>query len=365
MRNLVSVAAAAAAILAVALPAGAAPGPGPNLTSSPAGLSVKLSGPVKISGSTPISLADVPAGRYRLRVGAAGTGHAMGRLTRGVDGTLHLGRLVGPEAVLLPPGVTFFRQGAETRGLLFAAGGVAGATGTVWKAVRLHDAQRDADLARERYNAAVSPTAIDQARLDILAANDRVADEKNLRNMWGAYLGAVWAGAALESWILTPSPGLRDGGHGNYTLVGPGGGRFGATVRSILVPGAGQRYLGHPQRGNRFTTAAMLLGAGSIVAQQSFLAARRRQNDAQRRYDAAETETETSVWRSRLQDDGDRTRSRNRLRWGLVGATVGVYLWNVIDAGTLGPGNSEPRALSWGVSPDEGGFRAELVWRMS
>ncbi len=357
--------AAGAIVLALILWQSMSEAAGPVLESRPPGAGVTLKGPVSVSGTAPLELQELPPGRYRLRVRGDGLVASTGRLNRGAGGLVTVGSLAGPGSLLLPPGFSHFRLGETGRGWVFLAGGAAGAAGLVVQQVRLGDANDDADRGRVAYQNAVSAEDFTRARLDLLAINDRKADEEDLRNMWGAYAGAVWLGAALETWVLTPHPGLVDGGGGRYVLEVQRAGGLGAALRSVVVPGAGQRYLGREGAGNRFTAAVLALGAGSIVAHDAFLTARRDQNDAQRRYEAAETEREALQWRNRLGDEVDRTRNWNRVRWGMVGATVGVYIWNVFDAALEGNATASPSDMSWNLVPRRDGFRAGLTWRIS
>lgn len=354
------IARAAALLALLPVPAGAA---GPLLDSDPAGARLRLAGKITLGGTAPLPLSDLPAGRYRLEVGGAGLAEARGRLTLDAKGAAGIGRASGPVAFLLPPGLEHLRQGEGPRGWLFIGGAAGGLAGVLLTASDLAEANDEADRARVIYEDAVSLEEFESARLALLAANDRRADETDLRNMWLGYVGAIWAGAAVESWILTPRPSLRRGEDGGYLVGAPAAHRAGAALRSLLVPGAGQRYLGAASRGNRFTGAVLVLGAGSILAQQSFLAARRDQNDAQREYQAAETETEAKRWKRELTDAADRTQSRDRLRWALVGVTLGAYVWNVIDAAVSSPGEGGGSGLSLNVTPGDGGLRAGLTWR--
>ncbi len=336
---------------------------GPSLDSDPPAARLHLVGPVTLGGTAPLPLDGLPPGRYRLEVGGLGLAEARGRLVLDAAGAAEVHAAVGPIALLLPPGLVHLGQGEGARGWLFVVGAVGGATGAALKALDLGDANDDADRARADYEDAVSGKEFETARLTLLALNDRRADETDMRNTWLGYVGAIWAGAAVESWLLTPRPSLRRGESGDYVVEAPDAGSVAAALRSVLVPGAGQRYLGAPARGNRFTGAILALGAGSILAQQSFLSARRDQNDAQRRYESAATETETKHWKRELTLAADRTQSRGRLRWGMVGATLGVYIWNVIDAAVAGPGDGAASGLSLNLTPGDGGLRAGLTWR--
>jgi hypothetical protein len=356
--------AATAAFLACFMTAAPAPAQD-TLEGEVPGTSVEIDGPVRVGGMTPIPLDQLPPGRYLLRAQGPGLATAVGRLQRDASGGLELGGAAGPLEILYPPGFSHFRMDESSRGFIFLGGGAAGLTGTILQHFKLEDAKDEAKRARSRYDDAVSSAEFDRARLDLLAANDRKADEKNLRTMWGTYLGIAWAGAAVEHWLLTPRPGLRREADGVYRLEVPPAGGMSAALRSLLVPGAGQRSLGHEGRGNRFTAAVMLLGAGAIVAQDAFLSARRDQNDAQRRYEYAETESEIKRWRGELEDAADRVTDRSRIRWALVGAAAGVYLWNVFDAGTLGSEAVAPAPVSWSIVPGPEGLRAGLTWRIS
>jgi hypothetical protein len=336
-----------------------------SLESTTPGTSVEIDGPMSLGGMTPIPLGDLPPGHYLLRASAPGSVAGLGRMVRDSGGNLSVGSVGGPGGLFYPPGFVHFRLGESSRGFLFLGAGAAGLTGVALQQFQVDDAQQESDRARSSYDAAVSASEFDRARLDLLAANDRQADERDLRTMWGFYLGAAWVGAAVENWFLTPHPKLLRGNDGVYRLDIPPAGRASAAMRSLLVPGAGQRSLGHNGRGNRFTAAVMLFGAGSIVAQDYFLESRREQNDAQRRYEIAETESEIKRWRTELEDAAGRTTDRSRIRWALVGATVGVYLWNVFDAGTLGSEAVAPAPMSWQIVPGPDGFMAGLTWRIS
>ena len=351
-----------AAALCILIPASTRAA-GPSLDSNPPVARLHLAGPVRLGGTAPLPLEGLPPGRYRLAVGGLGLAEARGRLLLDAAGSAELGAAVGPAALLLPPGFVHLGQGEGTRGWLLLAGAASGATGALLKASDLGKANDEADRARVVYEEAVSGKEFESARLTLLAVNDLRTDETDLRDMWLGYVGAIWAGAAVESWLLTPRPSMRRGENGDYVVEARAAGAAAAALRSVLVPGAGQRYLGAPARGNRFTGAVLALGAGSILAQQSFLAARRDQNDAQRRYQAAAIETDAKHWKRKLTLAADRTESRDRLRWSLVGATLGVYIWNVIDAAVAVPGEGSASGLSLNLTPGDGGLRAGLTWR--
>ena len=337
---------------------------GSMLDSDPPGARLYLSGPVTLGGTAPLPLEDLPSGRYRLQLGGAGLAEARGRLTWDeAAGEARIAAAVGPVAVAMPPGFAHLGMGETTRGWLFIAGGAAGLTGALLQASDLADAREEADRAWDQYDEAASGEEFTEARLDLLAAHDREADAAELRDLWVGAMGVFWAGAAVEGWLLTPRPGLRRDEAGNLLVVGRDASPAAAALASALVPGAGQRLLGASARGNRFLGAVAALGAGSILAQDAFLSARRDQGDAQRRYDAALTETEAKRWKRELTEASDRVDRRGRLRWGLVGATLGVHLWNVVDAAVSSPDDAPVSGLSFHLTPAGGGLRAGLTWR--
>jgi hypothetical protein len=91
------------------------------------------------------------------------------------------------------------------------------------------------------------------ARLDYLEAQERRHDSRELRNLWLAVFGVTWGGAALESWLLTPTPRLTNGGGGSYNLSAEAGG-----ARRAAQPGWRRRQL----PGIRAACLVTLLGAG-------------------------------------------------------------------------------------------------------
>ena len=75
----------------------------------------------------------------------------------------------------------------------------------------------------------------------------------------------------------------------------------------------------------------------------------------------AEDEQELRAAIAHLQSAARETDDHEAVRWALVGATAGVYLWNVLDA--LGAGQqSEPGDLSWSVAPAVGGGYVCATW---
>jgi hypothetical protein len=333
---------------------------GASLESKPAGVHITVSGRVGLAGVTPLPLDDLPPGEYRIEARGRGTALARGRLVR-ESNSYTIERSASPTALLLPPGILHLQQHETGRGLLFLGSGLAGGTMTVVNEVSRSNAQADVDIAQQRYDLAVTEEDITAARLSLENAIDKTDDEAEMRNLWLLYGGAAWVGAAVEQWLLTPHATLDAK---SEALNVPHAGGPAAGLRSALVPGAGQRYLGRSGRANVFTTSIMGLGALTLVAHESYLGARRDQADAQRRYAAATTQEDLNHWQAKLEDDADDADSKNTLQWAFVGLTAGAYIWNVVDAWFIGERVGSEAPLDMSVVPRLDGVEASLTWRM-
>ena len=305
-----------------------------------------------------------PAGDYRLFVGRQGLATARGRVRCTGNDRLTASSWVGPIALFSPPGLAQFWREERWRGLEFLATGTVGGTELVRQEADRRDAVHDVERASVAYANAISEQEIATTRADLQAATERKQDTKELRSLWTGYLAAVWAGAALDAWLLSPEPTLHAQGEGRYLLGVPRAGAWQAGWRSFLVPGSGQQYLGRSWRGNLFSAGVMGLAAGTLSAHESFLHARRDQDDAQRRYDAAETEADLERWRIALDRAANEASDRNVVRWSLVAATGGAYLWNVIDAMTLGHESAQESDVNYAVAPRRDGLVAVVTWRL-
>lgn len=348
-----------AVALGFLLPAAAA-AQGLALESDPPGAYVRVRGPVSLSGAAPVPLAELPLGEYGLILGGPGRATHYGRFVR-LDAGLQARRWATASALVHPPGLQHLRRG-DGRGWLFLGAGTVSATVAAAQEAARRSAEGDGDEALRSYLAAVSPEAIQEARSRLLDAVQEEEDRRELRSLWLGYLAATWIGAGVEAWLLTPQPSLEIGGGGQYVVTVGRASGLQAGWRSLLVPGAGQRYAGHSGRGDFFLAATALLGAGAIGAQDAFLAARRDQAEAQRDFDAAETTAAVNQAHDQLQRAADRVDDRDALRWALVGATAGVYLWNVLDAfGSTGRFESIPE-FSWSVAPGPDGGYVCATW---
>lgn len=331
------------------------------LSSDPPGIELAIRGPAGLSGLTPLDLEDLPAGEYEYRGRKSGVPAFRGRLVRSEDGITQK-RWAGPGTILLPPGVVHLDRG-ERRGWIFLGGAAASA----WMAVSTQGEVSDAENARNRagreYESAVSEKEIRESRFALETAEQRVSDRKAVRDLWAAYFGAAAVGSFVEAVILTPQPDLESQADGGYHFRSPAAGRLRNAVRSALVPGSGQRYMGKEKRANLFALGIGVAGAAAIVTHSKFLDARRDQADAQRRYLSAETEKEIETARDALEDAAGKTNDRETLQWSVMGAAGALYLWNLLDAWGTG-GGARPAPLAISTRFDRGELRLMASWRV-
>jgi hypothetical protein len=334
------------------------------LDSDPPGLTATLDGTISLSGRTPLSAGALPPGGYELSVQGLGVADAKGRLKLLTGGKLEVRPWGGAIALALPPGFVHFHRNQARRGLLFLAGGTLSAIEIAAKNSDVNDASDDVAAATTAYNQAVSEEAISLASTALTVSNQALQDAEELRAEWAVYFALTWAGAALEAWKLTASPTLKSSKDGRYTLAVPkvSGGQ--AALWSALVPGSGQRYVGRYDKGNFFTLAVMGFGAGTLFAHEAFLKARLEQQQAQLLYDSAET-TEEILSRGRtLLDAADNTNDKELVQWIMLGATGVSYLWNIIDAYSLGNESARLAPVNMAIVPTLDGAQAAFTWRL-
>ncbi len=334
---------------------GAETGPESSILSSdPTGINVSLQGPAKLSGNTPLDLQDLPIGEYQLHARKPGLPFVRGRLLR-MDQGFEQRPWAGSTALLLPPGILHVSRG-ERRGWVFLGGFALSASMAVTTHGRMSDAEDDRSRASQDLASAVSEDEIRNAWFSSEIATAAVKDHRESRNLWIIYSGATVLGAFLEAVVLTPGPNLRAQADGGYLISPPPTGRFRNSLRSALIPGSGQRFMGEERRANLFAAGVGSLAAGTIFAYSEFLDARTSQADAQRRYLSADTEEGIRRTRDALQDAARRTDRMEILSWSLASAAGVIYLWNVLDASGSGHrGGRVPVELSW--NPDHEQFR--------
>jgi hypothetical protein len=335
-----------------------------GLDSQPQGVYLRIDGPTRIAGTTPLDVETWPRGDYRLTVEWTGFASARARLRSDGQQGLALRSAAGPAALLAPPGYPHLRGGEPARGVILLAAGTTGGIGLAGAFNDVGEAEDLLDLAQDAYDSAVSEEAITQARIALESASERVDDERQMQLLWAGYTSVVWIGSGLEAWLFTPSPALHSPVSGRYVLSLPRAGAAGATWRSALYPGAGQRYLGREFMSNLLSTGFFGATAAALFAQDWYLEAERSQAYAQRRYDAAENESDVQVWRRELVETADEAQYRNLWRWGLLGAAGAFYVWNLLDAALAGSESARHSDVAWTVLPNSHGALAVVSWRL-
>ena len=333
--------------------------------SDPVGAFVRMQGVVSVAGMAPLPVGELPTGEYTFRAEGPGLPAVRGRFAV-ASGSLRRLAWTGPTAFLYPPGLAHLERG-ERRGWTFLASGLVGGGMYLRARSERSEAQDEIAAAEAAYASAVSLEGIRSARDELELATTRRDDEEELSLLWAGFAGASWLGAAIETWLLTPEPHLRRYDTGDYSVRLPRAAGWKAAVRSALVPGAGQRYAGRNTHATLFTAGVVLAGGAAIVAQESFLDARREQALEQARYDRASTPAELDAARARLSDAAEKADDRNALRWTFVGTAAAIYAWNVLDAWlSSGSGAATLRDadgdFSLGIAPSVDGLRAAATW---
>ncbi len=298
----------------------------------PRGTYIDLQGPLSARGRDTTGIDVLPDGEYRLRTDGAGLVSARTRFEVDKGGLSDIS-WSSPTALLLPPGVDHILH-RESRGWYHLMAGAVGASFLYTAIEDVHDAPEETS---EEF------------------------DAENIRNLWLGYTAAVWLGSGLESWLLTPRPDVRTSSTGVEVFV-PRANRWAAGFRSLLVPGAGQRYLGRDARANRFTVLTFASAAAAIATQDLYLEARRDTDRLQGRIaDAAPVER--AVLRAELDDARSDEDTKSLIRWIATGSAAYFYLWNVVDAFWLGARAEQSGGPKIMASPTADGMALSLNWR--
>jgi hypothetical protein len=323
-----------------------------------------IEGPVSVAGGFPLSLAELPPGDYEFEAWGLGLAKSRGHFLRTADG-LAVRPWASAWSLLAPPGIAHLLHN-DPHGWSHLGAGVLSATFLALNQVDASDAKDHVDAAMHGVDNAVdnlvmayqalnnaqpdqidslltnlseAHLGLDRASIDLFEARAEKDDETRIRSLWAGYFAGVWLGAGLEAWLLTPEPSAATDANGRSVVTFPRADRWAAVLRSALVPGSGQRYLGHDVRASVLSGLVTASAAGAILAQDSFLAARRDHLVAQRELDAGlEGASQAAVDAAA----SDRDRS-SRLRWILTGTAASLYVWNVVDAMLLG-GSAQSQA---------------------
>lgn len=332
-----------------------------TLQTDPPDAYLRVEGPLTISGRTSFPLDYLPEGEYRVLGRGAGLAASRARFEIDGRGLTSLG-WSGPDALIKPPGLAHLEQD-ESRGWYHL--GTATFSGVLWGLgiQDVGDAEDRIQNARAALDLAPDAAARSQADLELSEARTEKTDEERIRNLWGAYFLTSWVGAGLEAWLLTPQATISRASDGARVSL-PRASRWGAAGRSALVPGAGQRYLGRDTRANVFSTLIAASAAGAILAQDSFLEARRKESKLERQVALATTPTQRERLRIDLEDAQSDKDTKSLVRWVFAGTAAYFYLWNVIDAYRIGhQAEMATPGPSFSLAPTPEGMSLTLNWR--
>jgi hypothetical protein len=313
---------------------------------------------VRRNATDSLDLDGLSDGRYDLILGGDRSRTTRNRLWVGPKGP-ELAPWSGPTALLMPPGLADLLH-RDVHGAVYLTAGL-GSAALWWKLDRdADDAKAALADARERQ---LTATGADwtRARLDESRARADFADDDRMRKIWLAYTGGLWLGSAAETWLLTPSATLSPGEEGEWVVHAAPRSRGAALWRSLLIPGAGQRFVGRDTRANFFLGSCLAATAASLIAQDAFLTARRDVGDARRHLEAAQTTAERDLWSTRLSKSQQDRDDLSLVRWVLVGGSTYLYLWNLVDA-YRGGAPRQRQDLTVSLSPTRGGVQLAVRW---
>lgn len=298
----------------------------------PRGSYFEILGPMSIRGRDVIDIPVLPDGVYRVE--ADGMGLASLRTRFEIDrGGLRPVGWSGPTSMLMPPGLDHLQKG-ESRGWFHLLSGAIGGA-FLYKAVDDYGDAADGSPAK--------------------------TDARTIRNLWTTYFATSWISASLESWLLTPEGSSRRQ-NGDWTFSVPRADRWDLTFRSVLVPGAGQRFVGRDTRANMFTTLFAVSAAAAITTQDLYLESRRERTALLSQLGNAADETERAALNAQLDDAESDVDSKALIRWIAVSTTAYVYLWNVFDAFSIGRQAERSAGPQMVASPTQDGVALSLSW---
>ncbi|MBI4363992.1 MAG: hypothetical protein HY568_01050 [Candidatus Latescibacteria bacterium] len=285
-----------------------------------------LKGPSEAAGYAPLDLPHLWNGRYSVVIEGGGCSRTQGVLFIPSRGGM-------PYALSEPPGLS---TGLVIRSLSFP-GVPAISSGHVPRGIVLSAAATGAAFAGIRahhfYRRAVND--------DDSEAQDRVDVYRGSRDRWAGYLGAVWGLSALDYWIHPRMAVIESQPH-KVTLSAPSVTRGSVVWRSILVPGAGQEFANRRGRGLFWISSVLATGAAAVISDQAHRLAVHRLERAQADLAADTTGSQSLI--KEVDRRANRVQTTKDARAGFLGATIGLYALNVIDAAVVSLGRGGGKA---------------------
>ncbi len=333
----------------------------PSLIPEPEHARLSLRGPSSVQSHGTLALSNLLEGTYTLVASAPGHTAVRASLLYHADGSTRFRPWAGPSALFTPPGFAHLRR-AEPRGWLHFGGWSLSGAAWLLSYSELRDARDRLERAAVDLERSTDAEQTRAARLEWSAAHEAEFDQSNVSALWASFVVATWIGGGLEAWLLTRTPEVSPSGDGSTRIHLPRADRWKTAMSSLLVPGSGQRSLGRERRGNLFTTAIMLTAAGAILAQDSYLDARRERSHATRLIGLTAGGPDADFAIAALRDAEEVTDRRSTIRYAVFGSAIALYAWNVLDALLFTDPGPSSSALGLGVVPDREGVRVAWTW---
>ncbi|MBI5836646.1 MAG: hypothetical protein HZB25_05320 [Candidatus Eisenbacteria bacterium] len=335
--------------MAVALGAclAAAPAPAQTLLSSPPHAELRLDGPVRVIGPSPLMLEEPLRGEYLLTAEKPGFVVQKARLRFPEGGgparPAGSGPFSGVSGVirtLALPGVGQMAAGERGHGWVMLLT-EAGALGMVIKSdADARHALNDYNSAYDRLQAAAGTTVTAEEQTDLEIAVRRAQylqdDARASRRRWLVFAGLTWGYSVLDQAFLRGGLDVRTHGFDTLRVTLQPVSRTQAVLRSALVPGAGQAYAGHRGRGAWLLLFTGGLTSVALAGEHHFDRTLSEQAEAQARYDALSARTSDvdrlNSARDALQQRYSDASSARRTRTLLWAAAGTAWVLNILDA---------------------------------
>lgn len=355
------------------LVAGASSGAGLTVSSRPRGSTVELSGPVRISGTTPFEFPGAQSGRFRVRVLKPGyeTGVGWMHLTAATPGgpvhgasavhvpdlTLTLTGLAGPSKLL---------RGERRKGIILSiAQGAAAVAASVaeWRARDFGDKY---DELRGKY---VSAQSEGEAEFYHAGMQHNYELRRNAIDTRNAYLIATVVPAfyvLVENLLLDRGGALMAVRDDELTFGLRPVSMPSAMLRGTLFPGMGHVYSGQKTMGTVWGVSVLSAVGAALVADAYYRDSRLEYDEILSVYQNADTEEKASVARADLEDSFESMEDTYQLRRVLRGVALGLWVLSVLDAGRVAtsawgePASSESRSFSMKVYGVSNGLKIGL-----
>lgn len=112
-----------------------------------------------------------------------------------------------------------------------------------------------------------------------------------------------------------------------------------AFTRSLFVPGLGQHYTEKKGKAVLFPMLEAAAMIGAFGFNSKYNNAINSYNVARTNYSTAVSQTDMDAFYNQMETKYDEIRSAKKMRNLSIGAAIGVWLWNVLDAALFGPPN--------------------------